>query len=65
MVIGWSTFTIASLRSGVLSRTPAIVLTIGALFAVLPSPTALRLLPLAVGAALAGRAILRPTVNDG
>jgi hypothetical protein len=58
LVVGWSTFTIAALRSGVLPRTPAIVLTIGALLALLPAPTALRLLTLAVGAALAGRAIL-------
>jgi hypothetical protein len=58
LVIGWSTFTIAALRSGVLPRTPAIVLTIGAVLALLPAPTALRLLTLAVGAALAGRAIL-------
>lgn len=61
LVIGWSTFTIASLRSGVLPRTPAIVSTIGALLALLPAPTALRLLPLAVGVALAGRAILSST----
>lgn len=58
LVSGWSTFTIASVRSGVLPRTPAIVLIIGAVLALLPTPTALRLLPLAVGAALAGRAIL-------
>lgn len=58
LAIGWSTFAIASIRSGVLSRTPAIVLTIGAVLAILPVPTALRLLPLALGAALAGRAIL-------
>lgn len=59
LVIGWSTFTIASLRSGVMPRTPGIVLTIGAVLAILPAPTALRLLPLAIGAALAGRAVLR------
>ena len=58
LVIGWSSFTIASLRSGLIPRTPAIVLTIGAVLAILPAPTALRLLPLAVGAALAGRAVL-------
>jgi hypothetical protein len=57
-MLGWSTFAIASLRSGAITRTPAIVLTIGAVLAILPAPTALRLLPLAVGAALAGRAVL-------
>lgn len=58
LVIGWSSFTIASLRAGLIPRAPAIVLVIGAVLAILPAPTALRLLPLAVGAALAGRAVL-------
>jgi hypothetical protein len=58
LVIGWASFAIASLRAGVLPRTPAIVLTVSAVLAILPAPTALRLVPLAVGAALAGRALL-------
>lgn len=58
LVVGWATFTIALLRSGVIPRTSAIVLTVGAVLAILPAPTAVRLLPLAVGAALAGRATL-------
>jgi hypothetical protein len=60
MVFGWVVFASASLRARLLPRAAAIVLIAGAVFAILPSPTAVRLLPLAIGAALAGRAVLRP-----
>jgi hypothetical protein len=59
MVIGWVLFASASLRARLLPRAASITLIAGAVFAILPSPTAIRLLPLAIGAALAGRAVLR------
>jgi hypothetical protein len=59
LVVGWAVFAVAARRSGVISRVPAVTLALGALVAIVPAPTALRLLPLAVGVALAGRAVLR------
>ena len=59
MVIGWVVFASASLRARLVPRGAAIVLIAGSVFAILPAPTAIRLLPLAIGAALSGRAVLR------
>jgi hypothetical protein len=59
LVAGWATFALASLRARVLPRAAAIVLLIGAVLAILPAPTPLRILVLSVGAALAGRGMLR------
>jgi hypothetical protein len=58
-VIGWVLFASASLRARLAPRGASIVLIAGAVFAILPAPTAIRLLPLAIGAALVGRAVLR------
>jgi hypothetical protein len=59
LVVGWVLFASASLRAGLAPRGASIVLIAGAVLAILPAPTALRLLPLAVGAALVGRAVQR------
>ncbi len=61
LAVGWALFAIATLRAKVLSKAGAIVLLIGAIFAILPSPTAIRILPLAIGAAL----VTRPRVRGG
>jgi hypothetical protein len=52
LAIGWALYAVATLRAHALSRAGAIVTLVGAAFAVLPSPTAIRVLPLAIGAAL-------------
>jgi hypothetical protein len=49
---GWALFAVATLRARMLSRAGAIVVLVGAVFAILPSPTAIRVLPIAIGAAL-------------
>jgi hypothetical protein len=59
LVVGWVLFASASLRARLAPRGASIVLIAGAVLAILPAPTALRLLPLAVGAALVGRAVQR------
>ena len=59
LVAGWALFSVATLRARVLPRAASIVMLAGALLAVLPMPTPLRVLVLAVGVALAGRALLR------
>lgn len=59
LVSGWAAVALAARRAGVVSRAAAIALTIGTLLALIPAPTALRLLPLTIGAALAGRDLLR------
>ena len=59
LVLGWVLVAVASLRAKVVPRAAAIVLLVGAVLAIVPAPTALRLLILALGAALCGRAILR------
>jgi hypothetical protein len=56
MVTGWVLFATASLRAQLAPRGASIALIAGAVLAIVPAPTALRLLPLAVGAALVGRA---------
>lgn len=55
LAVGWTLFAVATLRAHVLSRAGSIVMLVGAVFAILPSPTAIRVLPLAIGAALATR----------
>jgi len=55
LAAGWGLFAVATLRARVLSRSAAIVTLAGAVFALLPSPTAIRILPLAIGAALLTR----------
>ena len=57
--IGWATFAVATVRAGMLSRGPAIALVVGSLLAILPAPTAIRVLVLTVAAALLGRSALR------
>jgi hypothetical protein len=59
LVVGWALFASAALRARVAPRGAAITLLVGSIVAILPAPTPLRLLPLAVGAALVGRAALR------
>jgi hypothetical protein len=59
LVVGWALFASATLRARVAPRGAAITLLVGSIVAILPAPTPLRLLPLAVGAALVGRAALR------
>jgi len=49
---GWAAYAVATLRARLLSRAGAYVVLGGAVFAILPSPTAIRVLPLAIGAAL-------------
>lgn len=58
--IGWALFAIASRRAAILPRTASTVLFAGALLAFVPMPTSLRLLPLAIGAALLARAATAP-----
>jgi hypothetical protein len=58
-VAGWALVAAASLRARVVPRAASIVVLVGALLAVLPAPTALRILPLAFGVALTARALLR------
>ena len=59
LVIGWVLFASSVLRARLASRGAAIFLIVASMAAILPAPTALRLLPLAIGAALVGRATLR------
>ena len=59
MVVGWATFATATLRARLAPRGAAITMLAGAIIAILPAPTPLRLLVLSIGAALVGRAALR------
>jgi hypothetical protein len=59
LVVGWAMFAAATLRARVAPRGAAITLLVSSIVAIMPAPTPLRLLPLAVGAALVGRAVLR------
>ena len=59
LAAGWIAFAVATLRARVLPRAAAIVTLVGAVIALLPAPTALRLLVLSAGAALLGRGLLR------
>ena len=59
LAIGWAAFAVATLRARVLPRAGAITLLVGSILAIVPAPTALRLLVLSVGVALLGRAALR------
>jgi len=49
---GWACFAVATLRARVLARGPAIALLVGAVLAILPAPTAIRILVLSVAVAL-------------
>ena len=49
---GWAAFAVATLRAGVLGRGASIALLAGAVLAILPAPTALRVLVLAVAVAV-------------
>jgi hypothetical protein len=51
--IGWACFAIATLRARVLRRGAAVAMLVGAVLAILPAPTAIRTLVLAVAVALA------------
>jgi hypothetical protein len=55
VAVGWALFAVATLRAYVLPRAGAIVVLVGAVFAIMPTPTAIRVLPLAVGVALLAR----------
>jgi hypothetical protein len=59
---GWAAYAVATLRARVLSRAGAFVVLFGALFAILPSPTAIRVLPVAIGTALL---LTRPAARPG
>jgi hypothetical protein len=59
---GWGMYAVATLRARALSRAGAYVVLFGAVFAILPSPTAIRVLPLAIGAALL---VTRPAARPG
>jgi len=59
LVIGWAAYAVATLRARVLPRGPATALLAGAVLAILPAPTSLRLLVLSLGLALLARAVLR------
>ena len=59
LAIGWGAFAVAVLRARILPRAGAITLLAGSILAIVPAPTAMRLLVLSVGAALLGRAVLR------
>jgi hypothetical protein len=54
-VIGWVLFASAGLRARIASKRASIVLIAGSVLAILPAPTALRLLPLTIGVALVAR----------
>ena len=56
LALGWALFAIATRRAGVLPRSGATVLLVGSVLALVPAPTALRLLVLTIGAALLARA---------
>jgi len=55
LVVGWAAFAIATLRAKVLPRGPAIALLCGSVLAIVPAPTAMRLLVVSVAVALLGR----------
>jgi len=50
--LGWGAFAVATLRARVLPRGAAITLLAGAVLAILPAPTAIRVLVLCVAVAL-------------
>jgi hypothetical protein len=54
-VIGWVLFASSALRARLAPKGASIVLIAGSVLAILPAPTALRLLPLSAGVALVGR----------
>ena len=58
-VAGWTAFAVATLRARVLPRGATIALLAGAVLALVPAPTSLRVLVLAIAAALLSRAVLR------
>jgi hypothetical protein len=60
LMIGHVLFASAWLRAGLASRGASIALIAGAALAIVPAPTALRLLPLAIGVALVARSAGRP-----
>lgn len=57
--IGWIAVAVTTLRAKLLPRGAAIVLLVGSILAIVPAPTPIRVLVLAVGAALLGRAAMR------
>ena len=56
MVVGWATLATSVLRARLAPRAAGITLLVGSIVAILPAPTPLRLLVLAIGAALVSRA---------
>jgi len=61
LVIGWAVLAAATLRAHTLPRSASIMLLAGAILAIPPLPTALRILPLALGVALACRGVMPRT----
>jgi hypothetical protein len=53
--LGWGAFAVATLRARVLPRGASITLLVGAVLAILPAPTSLRVLVLAIACALLSR----------
>lgn len=56
LAAGWVLFALASRRAGVLPRRASTLVLLGAVLAILPAPTALRLLVLSIGVAVMARA---------
>lgn len=65
LVLGWALFAVACLRTRAVPRYASIMILAGALLAIVPAPTALRLLVLTVGVALANNHLLRPESGTG
>lgn len=65
LAVGWALFAIATRRARVLSRRGSTVLLVGAVLALVPGPTALRLLVLTIGAALLARPAVPRTARMG
>ena len=63
LAAGWGLYAVSLLRARVVPRAGAVVMLAGAVFAILPSPTAIRLLPLAIGVALVTRPARPPRVR--
>jgi hypothetical protein len=65
LALGWALFAIATRRAGLLPRGASTTLLVGAVLAFLPTPTALRLLVLTIGAALLSRGVVEPATQQG
>ena len=59
LALGWMAYAVASLRARLTDRAAGVLVVCGAALAVLPAPTAIRVLPLALGCAWVGWRELR------